>query len=152
MLVLQYRQISTKELLVEISELVFAQTCGIFFVWRTRNREILITFLRNKADVPSEVQIENAIDDGSRRRKWTLIGVGHWHHCPIKQHSVGPTETGIRDDALPSYTITAAPLRMKKLFWKEMRSTSMGMQEMREKWIPYICEQLRKILQEEGRK
>src|SRR3989338_4671554 len=120
----------------------------MFFVWKMENEQMLITFLRNRANIPSEIQVENAIHDG-RERRWTLVGVGHWYLCPIEQKDTGPTENHLMGVSLTMHNVTASLLRLKKLHERELQSTAAGAQEMREKWIPHICERLRKILWEE---
>ena len=135
---------------MDISELIFAQKHGICFVWKMRNGKMLITFLRDQENISPQRQLEGALYDGCRKRKWTLIGVGHWYHATIEQQHAGLTDNGVQVVSSPVHTITAAPLRLKNLSWREMREMAMGMEEMREKWIPYICEQLRKILREES--
>lgn len=131
---------------MNIAELVFAQKYGIFFVWKMDNEKVLITFLRNRTNISPEIQIENALHDG-RECSWTLIGVGHWQLCPIEGKDLGSnTLNGV---SLTMHTVTAAPLRLKKLSEREMRSTTAGLREMREKWVPHVCARLRKILWEE---
>lgn len=134
---------------MDISELVFAQKYGVFFVWRMNNGKVMTTFLRNRANISPEIQTENAINDG-RDRRWTLIGVGHWYLYPLETQDTAGGKHDVEGISLTVYTVTAALLRLKKLRERELQSTTVGIQEMREKWLPHICERLRKILWEGG--
>ena len=130
---------------MDISDLLFSQKNGVFLVWKMRDGKALTTFLRNRTNITLEVQIENAIGDG-RSNMWKLIGIGHWHLRPI--HAEKPALEDMGGLTFSISTVTASLLRLKKLPERERKSTILGIQEMRERWIPDICAQLRKILGE----
>ena len=134
---------------MNITQLLFSQTSGVFFVWKTSDKNLLATFLRNRHGVSVESQIDKAIADGSGRT-WELIGMGYWGIQPITirdSRKFSPTPHS------PTVTVTlnhlsAALLRPRKLPLREQHSTERGVHEMREKCIPYIRRQIRKILWE----
>jgi hypothetical protein len=132
---------------MDISELVFCQKNGIFFVWRMGDGEAMTTFLRNRKNISLEIQIENAINDG-RERMWTLVGIGHWYLSPVEPKDAQQENSDLAGVPFVIYNVTAALLRLKNLPERELRSTEMGTQEMRKKWIPYVCERLRQVLWE----
>jgi hypothetical protein len=130
---------------MDISELVFCQKNGIFFVWRMGDGRVMTTLLRNRTNISLEIQIENAITDG-RSRMWILVGIGNWYLRPVESKDCQQENSDLGGVPFIIYNVTATLLRLKNLPERELRSTQMGMQEMREKWIPYLCERLRKVL------
>lgn len=130
---------------MDISDLLFSQKNGVFLVWKMHDGKAITTFLRNRMNISLEVQIENAVADG-RSKMWTLIGIGHWHLRPV--HTENSTTENMGGLTFNISTVTASLLRLKKLPEREHKSTELGIQEMRERWIPDICAQLRKILGE----
>ena len=132
---------------MDIAELVFLQKFGVFFVWKKSDNGSITTFLRNRANISLEVQIENAINDG-RERMWTLVGIGNWYLRPINVIGAKQDETGFSGMSFEIYNVSASLLRLKKLPDRELRSTELGITEMREKWIPRVCALLRKALWE----
>ncbi len=134
---------------MEITQLLFEQTSGVFFVWKTGLKTQTVTFLRNRKDVSTQSQIDKAILDG-RVRAWELTGIGHWWIQPIVIREI--TEPGSspkgqqRIDII--YSITASLLSLKKLPERERRSTEQGVKVMHEEYIPIVRERIRKILLE----
>lgn len=124
---------------------MLSQTYGVFFVWKKCNKKIVTTFLRNRENIPLEIQIENAITDG-RNRAWTLVGIGHWFLQPLEANTIEWTMPELSSVQFTVYNVAASLLRLKNLPERELQSTEIGTQEMREKWIPYICEHLRQTL------
>lgn len=133
---------------MDIAELVFNQRNGVFFVWKMGNGKTMTTFLRNRKNIALELQVENALADG-RGRMWTLTGIGYWCLSPIQKGNIPPSVAGGTGLSFAINHVTTSLLRIKNLPDRELKSTELGMQEMREKWIPYICERLRKILWED---
>ncbi len=128
---------------MNISDLLFSQKNGVFLVWKMRNDKMLTIFLRSRVNIPLEVQIGNAIEDG-RSNIWTLIGIGHWNLLPRHTEKTATENGGLTFNIS---TVSTSLLRLKKLPEQERNSTIQGIREMREKWIPDICNQLRKILE-----
>jgi hypothetical protein len=134
---------------VEITKLLFTQTNGVFFVWKTQNDNRLATFLRKREDVSSESQIDKAVQDGVARG-WELVGVGYWWIQPVDIRDIVQPNSPLMH--IPSAVVMNSPsaslLSLKKLPERERRSTEQGREEMREEHIPVICDQIRKILWE----
>jgi hypothetical protein len=132
---------------VEITKLLFNQTNGVFFVWKTKNNGRLATFLQKREDISAESQIDKAVMDG-RALKWELIGVGYWRIQPIDIRGIVPFDSSLMQTsgAIMMQSISASLLSLKKLPERERRSTEQGLKEMRERHIPAICDQIRKIL------
>jgi hypothetical protein len=132
-----------------MNKLLFGQTSGVFFVWKTENDKRLATFLRKRKGVSEESQIDRAIL-GGRIRAWELVGIGYWRIQPVTIRNI--TQTDSPSEHRPSINVTnilnASLLWLKKIPERERRSTEQGAKEMREQYIPTICDQIRKILWE----
>jgi hypothetical protein len=134
---------------MEITKLLFTQTNGVFFVWKTQNDNRLATFLRKRDDISSESQIDQAVQDGGARG-WELVGVGYWWIQPVDIRDIVQPDSPLMyiPGAIVMNSPSASLLSLKKLPERERRSTEQGREEMREEHIPVICEQIRKILWE----
>lgn len=133
---------------MNIVNLLSEQKSGIFFVWKTEFKELVITFLRSREGVSTQSQINKAVHDG-RARALELVGVGHyWRIKPIMLREI--TEKNVlpikKQDADVANDITASLLTLKQLPERERKSTEHGAQEMREKYIPIVRERMREIL------
>ena len=125
---------------MEIAKLLFSQTKGIFFVWRRKNGTHLITFLRNKAGVSWQSQINHAITEG-RMLALDLVGVSYWWIEIVIIHR--KEKEGCQIINKPSISL----LRLRKLPPHVHASTEKGVGAMRSEWIPFALGQMKRILQ-----
>lgn len=110
-------------------ELFLQQSDGVFFVWHMHNGLPCITFLRKRDSLSPEAQVDIAILEGSAR-DWELVGVGYW----FTQSTV----------AVPALSV--ALLTLKTLPERQRLSTEHGIGEMKGRWIPFVCRQIRSLL------
>lgn len=134
---------------MKIAQLLFEQTSGVFFVWKTGIETQVVTFLRKREGVSTQSQINEAIIDG-RLRSWELAGIGHWWIQPVIAREMVWSDHSIAQQQNINiiYSITASLLSLKKLPKRERRSTERWAKEMREKHVPIICARIREIIRE----